>query len=41
MFHILLILAGIGPANILSSEYAICLAICLLADIEFLKFLKK
>lgn len=42
LLHAIFIIAGIWPENILSSEYAICLAIGLLADVElYTAFLKR
>lgn len=41
LLHAIFIIAGIWPGKILSSEYAICLAIGLLTDIEFCKALLK
>ena len=41
LLHLIFQIAGLGPENILSSEYAICLAIGLLADVELYKELLK
>lgn len=42
LLHLIFQVAGLGLENILSSEYAICLAIGLLADVElYTAFLKR